>query len=125
MKTMKEYETLKIYGEKVNRWTAWDENKGREVTTQIEVEYKEYDTTGKLVAIGTEDFTVARYIEQLNDYSVWGWDGSHMNRGGHKYFERLMDCRKVNRKDVYKLRQIAGAWFAEKQFAEIQVRSLF
>jgi hypothetical protein len=41
MKTMKEYETMKVYGKKVNRWTAYDEIKGRAITTQIEVEYKE------------------------------------------------------------------------------------
>lgn len=122
MKVMKEYETLKVYGKIANRWNAFSEERGREVTTQVEVEYKEFDHTGKLIATGTEDFSPARLDEQTNYYEVWGWDGSHLNRGGHKYFDRLLDYRRINRKDVYKLRWIARQWFPNDLYVEFSVR---
>lgn len=122
MKIMKEYETIKVYGKTINRWTAYDEIRGREITTQIEVEYKEYDSTGKLVGAGTEDFTRDRWDSQTNDYELWGWDGNHYNKGGHKYFDRLISCCHINRKDVYKLRQIAPHWFPKHGYTEYSVR---
>lgn len=125
MKVMKEWETMRVYGEIVNRWTSWNDEKGREVTIQVEVAYKEYDRLGNLVAEGTEDFSPARWNEQTSGYAVWGWNGQHRNRGGHKYFDRLDDFIRINRKDVWKLREICKSWFSwlyENGVAEFSIR---
>ena len=121
MKTMKEYETMKVYGEIINRWMVEDE-RGRRITRQIEVEYKEYNRNGDLVRIGTEDFSRSRWEETTCHYHLWGWDGSHYNKGGHRYFERVGSCR-ISRKDIYKLKQLAMIWNQKRNLALIDVRA--
>ena len=121
MKTMKEYETMKVYGKIINRWMRVDE-RGREITAQVEVEYKEYNSNGDLIRIGTEDFSRERWNEQTDFYSIWGWDGSHYNKGGHRYFDRLGEC-KINRRDVYKLKQLAMIWNKNRNLAAVDVRT--
>lgn len=121
MKTMKEYETLKVYGKIINRWMHQDE-RGREVTTQVEVEYKEYDNNGNLIRIGTEDFSRERWNDQTGFYFIWGWDGNRYNKGGHRYFERLGECQ-ISRKDVYKLKQLAAIWNQKRNLALVDVRA--
>ena len=85
--------TIRIYGKTVNTWKAWEtylyngaEEREREVITQREVEYKEYDENGELVAVGTEDFSAERYREICEKW-VWTWDGQKLNKGGHRWFE--------------------------------------
>lgn len=86
--------TVRIYGKTVNTWKAWEtfiwrgQEKEREVITQYEVEYKEYDKDGNLVAVGTEDFSAER-ARVLDNKWVWTWDGKTYNKGGH----RMFDCQ--------------------------------
>lgn len=101
---MKEYETLKVYGKVLNRWTVEDET-GRKHTVQVEVAYKEYDCSGALIAKGTEDFSPERYYS-LRFCRLFGWDGVKRNRGGFRWFTPL-GCATINRKDTGKLRHIA------------------
>ena len=83
---------VRIYGKTINTWKAWEtytwkgETREREITTQYEIEYKEYDENGNLVATGTEDFSRERY-RQIDTQWVWVWDGVKQNRGGHRAFE--------------------------------------
>lgn len=121
MKTMKEYETMKVYGKIINRWMHENE-RGHKITDQVEVEYKEYDSNGNLIGIGTEDFSGTRWHDQTNLYFIWGWDGSHYNKGRHRYFERLGECH-INRKDVYKLKQLAMIWNKNRNLALVDVRA--
>lgn len=120
MKTMKEYETLKVYGEIKTIWKAYDEEKGREVVTQREVEYKEYDNQGNLIGTGTEDFSSQRWHE-VKYYEAWGWDGEHLQKGGKRYFDRLGTC-KIKKQDVYKLKQLVPFW-NRRQYQVIDVRA--
>lgn len=121
MKTMQEYETLKVYGTVMNRWTVEDEQ-GRVITRQVELPYKEYDSDGNLIRKGSEDFSPERMDAELNWYRIWMWDGNHYNRGGHRYFEPCGDA-KIRRADVYKLRQLAMIWNAKRNPALIEVRA--
>ena len=122
MKSMKEYETLKVYGDTLNYWKAYDEQLGREVVTQREVEYKEYDSQGNLINVGTEDFSTQRWNESsINHYEAWGWDGEHLQKGGKRYFDRLGTCR-IRKQDLYKLKHLLPFW-NRKQYQVIDVRA--
>jgi len=121
MKTMKEYETLKIYGSVLNYWKVEDEN-GYEHTTQMEVAYREYDYNGKLINVGSEDFTPRRYNEQTHDYRVYGWDGETRNAGKQRWFRELAWAR-INRNEVYKLRRFAEVHYGKGQ-AVLEVRAV-
>ena len=83
---------VRIYGKVVNTWKSWEtytwkgETREREITTQYEIEYKEYDEKGSLIATGTEDFSRERY-RQIDTQWVWVWDGKKRNKGGHRAFE--------------------------------------
>ena len=121
-KMMKEYDTLKVYGEIVNRWTAYSEEKGREITSQVEVAYKEYDRDGNQVGAGTEDFSRQRWVDQVSAYMLWGWDGETRNKAGQKWF-RCLCYRSISRSDVWKLRQVAAAWYKDYNFAQIDARA--
>lgn len=105
MKTMKEYETLKIYGNIINRWMVKDEY-GYNHTRQLEIEYREYDFNGKLINRGSEDFSMDRYNDQLQGYRIFGWDGKKYNAGRNRWFMELAFA-KINRNDLYKLRRFA------------------
>ena len=50
--------TVRIYGKRINEWKATDEH-GREIITQIEREYTDYNSiTGEVVGCGSEDIPV-------------------------------------------------------------------
>lgn len=79
--------TVRIYGKTVNTWKAYDEALGREVITQIEVAYDEYDyETAEKIGSGTEDFSSQR-ARDLKTYWVWTWDGKSYNQGARRKFE--------------------------------------
>ena len=122
MKSMKEYETLKVYGKKINRWTAYDEQRGKEITTQVEVEYKEYDRDGELIATGTEDFSKDRWDNEVRDYMMWAWDGETRGKVGQKLFRCLFYIT-IRRSDVWKLKQVTAAWYKDRNFAQIDARA--
>lgn len=92
--------SVRIYGKTVNTWKAWEtfiwrgQTREREIATQYEIEYREYDESGNLVATGTEDFSRERAM-QLDTKWVWVWDGKKLNRGGHRSFE-CMGTVKIN-----------------------------
>lgn len=47
--------TFRIYGKKLNTWFIEDE-KGRPILRQVELQYKEYSECGELIGAGSEDF---------------------------------------------------------------------
>lgn len=81
--------TVRIYGKTINTWKHLEERNGREieVTTQMEIEYKEYDLDGNIVSSGTEDFSPERYRNSIAYPSVYTWDGKKLNKGGHRWFD--------------------------------------
>lgn len=95
--------TVRLYGKTLNRWTAFSEALGREIETQTEVAYKEYDSeTGDLVAVGSEDFSPSRWRSEVSRKWVHTWDGERRNKGGHRWFDDrgLYSFRKSERKAV-------------------------
>lgn len=80
---------VRLYGKKVSKWMHEDE-RGRNVCYQFEMEYKEYSVeNGTLVGEGTEDFSTERYRQEIITKLVWTWDGKKRNKGGHRWFEFL------------------------------------
>ena len=78
---------VRIYGKVLKKWCVEDEV-GRKILRQMEIEYKEYDTeSGELVAVGSEDFSPARYKAEVRERRVFTWDGEKFNRGGFRWFE--------------------------------------
>ena len=102
---MKEWETMKLYGPTVNRWTRIDEL-GRNVTAQREIQYREFREDGTLCGVGTEDFSRERW-ETVGTYDVWAWDGVSYNKGGHRAFVCVLSGWAINPGDIRKLRHIA------------------
>lgn len=87
-------ERVRIYGDTLRTWTSIEEytfrgeQKEREVIVQRELEYKEYDLDGNLLATGSEDFSTERYRE-IDSQWLWTWDGNKRNKGGHRWFDCL------------------------------------
>lgn len=86
-------ERARIYGKVVNTWKATEQctdrsgkKREREVITQYEVEYTEYNKDGSIYRKGTEDFSRERYNMIQNKW-VYTWDGHQLNRGGKRKFE--------------------------------------
>ncbi len=80
---MKKPKIITIYGKIVRTWTAWSEVKEREIITQIEVEYMQYDAkTGEIIATGTRD--IAR--QDMDDYSVYDVQAA---RDGARYTDTV------------------------------------
>lgn len=78
---------FRVYGKEIQQWQAVDE-KGRTITLQMEVAYKEYDSeTGQLLAAGTEDFSPVRWSHDVAERWLYTWDGSKRNKGGYRWFE--------------------------------------
>lgn len=96
--------TVKIYGKVINVWKHMEERNGREieVVTQREIEYTEYDLTGNIVSVGTEDFSPERYKNEIAECYVYTWDGKRLNKGGHRWFdcEGLIKSQKYQRKYI-------------------------
>lgn len=79
--------TVRVYGKVLEQWFAYNEN-GREVLTQEEIAYRDFDTeTGELVGVGSEDFSPERERREIDRAWVWTWDGQRRNRGGYRWFE--------------------------------------
>lgn len=114
---MKAYETLKIYGEILNRWTATDDS-GREYTTQVELAYREYDSDGRLVNVGSEDFSRGRY-QEVKHFQIWGWDGETRMKGGQRWFSSI-GIVKIKASDHRKLHQLEQQLHPE--YKAIQLR---
>ena len=110
MAVMKEWDTVKLYGKELNRWTHIEQRlwKGEvrdvKVTVQVELAYREYDWQGNLIATGSEDFSKERF-NNLGDYRVFGWDGKRYNKGGYRWHDELgyVVFDKKNRKFVEEL----------------------
>ena len=77
---------VKLYGKIINIWKAFDEIKNREVNTQYEVEFTEYNLDGTIYRKGTEDFSAERFSTITNKW-VYTWDGQNLNKGGKRRFE--------------------------------------
>ena len=77
---------VRIYGKNLNYWKVEDE-RGREIIRQIEIAYREYETTGELVGAGSEDFSPERESREIEDRWVWTWDGQRLNKGGKRWFK--------------------------------------
>lgn len=88
---------VRLYGRELERWCVEDE-KGRSIMRQVELEYTEYDIeTGEIVAVGSEDFSRERY-KSLLFKMVWTWDGKKRNAGGHRWFEYSRDVKYIKGK---------------------------
>ena len=121
---MKEYETFKVYGKKLNVWketvkaaNGYEYDK----TTQVELAYKTFDYNGKVVGEGSEDFSVARMDNSLTYYEIWTWDGEKLNRGGYRWFECQRRVR-INRSDLKKLKSVAAKWYPDAALIDIRNR---
>lgn len=80
--------TYRIYGKELERWTHEDD-RGIQRMVQVEIEYKEYDENGDLVAAGSEDFSFDRWKKNLVTRFVYTWDGERRNKGGHRWFDYI------------------------------------
>lgn len=112
---------IRIYGKELNRWFATVEKNGRQttVTTQIELEYKEYDIeSGELVGTGSEDFSKERYDNNIIKPDVHTWDGERLNKGGHKWWD-YRGYVTINKTDRKALKQ----YMENKYNAEVQLRA--
>lgn len=78
--------TARIYGKTINTWRSTDE-RGRDIVTQYEIAYSEYDEEGNLRRTGTEDFSPARLGKQTKYRWIFTWDGKKLNKGGHRWFD--------------------------------------
>lgn len=122
---MKEYETLKLYGKRLNTWgtleTLPNGDKFYSHIEQVEHAYTEYDHNGEAIRKGSEDFSFRRWDDGTAYYEVWTWDGEKVNRGGNRWFELSMRVR-INRADLKKLRHVAKKWFPEAAAIDIRKR---
>ena len=78
--------SMRIYGKILHTWTHTDEQ-GRLRTSQMEVEYRDWNEAGQLIGTGSEDFSPERWKQTIRSTYVWAWDGHSFNRGGHRAFE--------------------------------------
>lgn len=110
---------VRVYGKVINRWYGED-NKGRKITTQKEVEYKEYDAeTGALRATGTEDFSPERWNKEVAEHWIYTWDGEKRNKGGHRWFEDR--GRYVYRKSEKKaLEQLMKTRYSDAEMVQLR-----
>lgn len=112
---MKEYETLKVYGKTLRKWThevtvEWKGEKRQiERPVQYEIAYTEYDATGRKVGVGSEDFSFERY-NNLKTYRVFAWDGEKRNKGGYRWFD-VVQTATVEKKNRKKLAELAAVRF--------------
>lgn len=121
---MKEYETFKVYGKKLNVWKQTEKlSCGREYdrTIQVELAYKTFDFNGEIVGEGSEDFSIARMDSSLTYYEIWTWDGEKVNRGGYRWFECQRRVR-INRSDLKKLKSVAAKWYPDAALIDIRNR---
>ena len=120
----------RIYGERLNLWTALNEA-GREIVTQVEYAYKEYDENGELCGIGSEDIQPKFETENLGG-SWWryrflgldrkskyvhGWDGKSYHKSGHRKFREYPSV--YFRGDASIVRMVLAKQYG---VAEIQLR---
>lgn len=84
-------ENVRIYWKRVNEWQSLDET-GRIRLVQVELAYKEYDHTGRLVCTGTEDFSADR-MRSLDMARVFAWDGKRRMKGGQRWFDEVAFVR--------------------------------
>ena len=78
---------VRIYGKELNVWKREAEN-GRMVTTYEEVAYKEYDSeTNELIGEGSEDFSMDRYLAEVESRWIYIWNGEKRNKGGYRWFD--------------------------------------
>ncbi len=123
--TMKEWETLKVYGKRLNTWGTLETlSNGQQFyrnIEQVEYAYAEYDFTGKVINKGSEDFSFQRWDSGTAYYEIWTWDGQKVNKGGYRWFECARRVR-INRADRKKLQQLAAKWFPEAAAIDIRKR---
>jgi len=121
---MKEFETMKMYGKILRKWTHMEtvnwkgEEREVERTSQYEIGYTEYAGTGEKVGAGTEDFSAERF-QNLKYYRVFTWDGQKYNKGGYRWFEEKLVV-KIERRNRKLLKELAAKWFPAA--AEISIR---
>lgn len=93
----------KIYGERLNVWTALNEA-GKEIITQVEYAYREYNENGELCGVGSEDIQPVYEYEVPVNSSPWryrflgldrkakwvhGWDGKSYHKSGNRKFKEF------------------------------------
>lgn len=118
---MTQFETVRLYKGYINRWyanTTDSRGKDIQVTTQWEHPYTEYRHDGSVKQTGTEDFSRERE-RQLGNYRVFLWNGTDLNRGGHKKF-REIGCVTINRADKRKAVDLFRAQFPGTQIVDLR-----
>lgn len=97
---------IRIYGRTLNTWVSQDE-RGREIIIQKEIEYTDFDETGSVLCKGSEDFSPERQRIEIEERWVYAWDGKKRNKGGYRWFEDHGLCRfrKTEKKAVKQFMQ--------------------
>ena len=95
---------IRIYGKELERWTAENE-RGREVMTQVEYAYRDYSPKDEVIATGSEDFSAERNKTQTLTGWIYTWDGERRNKGGYRWFDcrGYFRIRKSDRKEFMEL----------------------
>lgn len=118
---MTQFETVRLYKGYINRWYAnMTDSRGRDiqVTTQWERPYTEYRADGSVKQTGTEDFSRERE-RQLANYRVFIWNGTDLNRGGHRKFREIGWCI-INRADKHKAADLVRIQNPGTQIVELR-----
>ena len=104
---------IRIYGKQLNTWETTDEN-GRQRLEQVELAYTDYNADGTIAGTGSEDFSMARWSQDIEERWVYTWDGVKRNKGGYRWFTDRghIRFRKSCKKDL-------AAMLKEKYNAEI------
>lgn len=84
-RTSNEPVRVRIYGKLVREWFA-DWKDGRQLRTQVEYAYTDYDEDGHPVGVGTEDFSNERFNKHTRLLWIFTWDGQKRNYGGKRWF---------------------------------------
>ncbi|MBR3238813.1 MAG: hypothetical protein IKF99_10285 [Oscillospiraceae bacterium] len=97
---------IRIYGRTLNTWVSQDE-RGREIIIQKEIEYTDFDETGSVLCKGSEDFSPERQRTEIEERWIYTWDGVKRNKGGYRWFEDRGLCkfRKNEKKAVKQFMQ--------------------
>lgn len=91
---------VRLYDKCIRQWKVVCED-GYERTSQLEYAYKEYDVrNGKLIGVGSEDFTPLRKSKQMLFCDIRTWDGVKRRSDGSKWFNSVgvYRTRKEDRK---------------------------
>lgn len=112
---------VRIYGKLINKWKSYDEKKKREIVTQVEHTYKEFDENGNLINTGSEDFSIERFNSQTERRHIYVWDGKRYNKGGYRWFD-YEDSLLIRKGDLKGLKAYLKAKYPNAQLIEARLK---